>query len=173
MTKYLISFFIIFLVSCSPRTIQVKENAELKFEKTPEYHVNLDAVVKPSSPNFIYGTIENNKVLLPEGTKVSDNKVVVLTSSELNKISQLVDLSILYKDIIYKQEDLINTDINTINSLKEFVEIEKMKSCEYEKMWVNSENSYREEQFQRKTDNFLSRTVQVLLSFGIIVIALQ
>lgn len=176
MNKILLSIFLFLIVSCSPNMVEVKERPNLSFNKTEEYHIDLDSIKKPDPPVFIYGNVKDNgkdiSIIGSEDLK-NINRVVILTPEEFNKISQLVDLSVTYKKIILKQEDLVNEDIKIINSLKEFIEIERLKSDEYEKMWARSENMYRTEEYERRKDNVINKAIQMILSCGIIVVALQ
>jgi len=158
---YLLIFFIFFICSCAPAKFEAKEMSELKFEKTPQYNINLDDIPKPSKiqRQFLNGDFKLTK-------NIDEAKYVLLVPKEYAKIEALLDIIIAYKKIIKEQEVLINSDINIINSLKEFVELERLKAKEYRNLWVDSENAYREERYLHKMDNAINKGTLSLISIG-------
>ena len=83
---------------------------------------------------------------------------------EYAKVGAVVKLAKAYKEIIKEQETLINTDIRIINALKEYIALEQAKAEEYRKLWADSENAYRQEQYYHKLEQALTKG-----AFGVIV----
>ena len=63
-------------------------------------------------------------------------------------MNSLLQLAIGYKEITQEQATLINLHINTINTLKEHIELERAKSLQYRELWINAENNYRYEEWE-------------------------
>lgn len=151
------------LCSCAPAKFIPREMSKLNFEKTPYYNVNLSNIPKPEAIKPIY-VDENFEQATPDKAKF-----VLLTSEEYAKIGGLLKLCKVYKDIIKQQEVIVNNHVDIINSLKEFVELERMKAKEYQSLYADSENAYRSEQYYHKLDNAINKGTFSLLSLGIIV----
>lgn len=176
MRYYLISICFLFVISCSPKMLDVKQAEPIKFEKTEEYKLDLSKIPKPDPLKSLIGVVQdtNGTIQVLDVESLGESKqVMVLTPEEFQKIAQLVNLAVTYKQIVLQQTDLINENINTSNSLKEFVEIERLKSDAYNELWVASENQYRQEAYERRNDNFVNKAIQLFLSCGILVVAVQ
>lgn len=165
MRKYLsLTLSLLFiLTSCAPATFVPREMPQLQFEKTPYYHVDLSNIPKPEAIKPIY--VDENF----EQTTPDKAKYVLLTAEEYAKIGALLKLCKAYKQVIQQQEVIINSHVDIINSLKEFVELERLKAKEYQNLWADSENAYRHEQYYHKLDNAINKGTFGLLSLGVIV----
>jgi len=167
MAKYLISCLLIstmLLSSCAPAMFTSRELSKLNFEQTPYYETDLNKIPKPDKLKPIF--VDKN---FKETTK-ENAEYVLLVPKEYAKIAGLLKLCKAYKDIIKEQEVLINANIDIVNSLKEFVELERLKAQEYQNLWVDAENSYRHEQYYHKLDNAVNKGSFILLTLGIIAV---
>lgn len=163
--KKLVTYFILFLfllTSCAPATIKPIESFNPKFEKTPPYEVGLD-LPKPDKIQPIY--VDENF----QRTTVDKAKFVVLAPKEYAKVAALLKLAKGYKSIAKEQGVLINLHIDTINALKEYVQLEQYKAKAYMELYVNSENAYRQEVYQHKLDNAIHKGLFAVISIGAII----
>jgi hypothetical protein len=152
----------LFLFSCAPKQFIPFEPPDVVFEKTPEYVLDLDSITKPKKIKAIY--VDENFKEVPK----EEAKFVVLAPKEYAKISALLKLAKAYKEIAKEQEVLINTNISVINSLKEYVALEQMKAKEYRQLWADSENAYRQENYNRKIDNAIYKGTFGAIFLGVI-----
>lgn len=162
----LIVFICLTFSGCGPEFIKQEPLPELKFEKTPSYKVDLSSIIKPDKPIHIW-VDENFKQVAAK-----DAKYLLLTNEEYAKYVAQLKIKKTYEEIINQQEILINQYINVINSLKEYVELERLKADEYRKMWVDSENAYRYERHLHSIDNALSRGAFGILTIGSLALAI-
>ena len=93
----------------------------------------------------------------------------MLVPREYAKIAGLLKLCKAYKGIIMEQESLVNTHIQVINSLKEYVAMEQMKAEEYRQLWADSENAYRQERHSNKINEAVNKGLLGFISIGSIV----
>lgn len=162
--KKLISYLLILsmlFIGCAP-TIQ-KRNFIVKFDKTEHYNIDLSTIPKPNmiKPIFVDKDFKE--------TSLDNAEYVLLVPKEYNKIAALLKLCKMYKNIIKEQEVLINTDIDTINALKEYIALEQAKSEEYKELWANSEEAYQKERFYHKVDNAINRGTFLTIIIGVII----
>jgi len=155
------------ITSCAPSQFVAKEPPQIKFQETPKYKIDLSDIVKPDKPIHIWVDEKFQKVDDP-----AKAKYLLLSHSEYAKyVSQLV-IKKKYEEIIFEQETLINTYVDIINGLKELVALEQAKAKAYRDLWVDSENAYRQEQYQHSLDNLTNRGIIGAISIGAIVIAI-
>ena len=169
----ILSFFI-FLTSCAPKPfILSTDYPKLDFERTEQYDIQneLNKIPKPSKLQTIYVQIDidNNIKIVKTADKATH---ILLAPKEYSKVGALVKLAKTYKKIVIEQEFLVNTYINTINGLKELLELERLKVKVYRELYVNSENAYRQELHQHKVDNFINRSCMYLITTGSIALLL-
>jgi len=158
--------FCFFIVGCSPKPFIPMEIPNLTFDKTQSYSLDLSTIPKPDKLIPVF--VDKNYNMVP----INDAKYIILTPIEYAKIAGLLKLTKTYKSITLEQEILINSNIDIINSLKEYVALERMKANEYRNLWVDSENAYREERYTRKWNDFISKGTMSIISIGAIVIAI-
>lgn len=144
--------FLLLIAGCAPTPFVAKEPFKVEFESTPEYKVDLSGIIQPDKPVKVWVDEKFNVV---ESSK--DAKYLVLTKKEYAKYVAQLQIKETYKEIIMQQEILINTYITQINALKEYIALEQAKSQAYKEMWVDSENSYRQEKYDHKMDNIINR----------------
>ena len=151
---YLLSF------GCAPAKFITREPLDTKFEPTPSYNIDLSKIPKPSKlqPMFVD---ENFQEVTPDKAKF-----ILLVPGEYAKIAALVKLAKAYKNIIKEQEILVNTHVDIINALKEYVVLEKAKAKEYRQLWADSENAYRQERYAHSLDNAINKGAFGLMSIG-------
>jgi hypothetical protein len=171
--KFITSIITLVLLSgCAAVQVPYKEIPKLEFEKSPRYEINLDSIQKPSAPKVKYGDYTINdtiKIITPE--EVSSKSVVIFDLEEYKKIGQLTVLALSYKSIIQQQEVLINQKIDIENSLKEFVELERLKSKEYADMWIDNVNMLNQERHSHTQDNVINKIFEAVLASAVLVLA--
>jgi len=160
----------VFLCTSCASTIKREPLPELKLDKTSEYSIDLTKIEKPSPIRPIFAHRDDSGNI--KESSMDDANVVILEQEEYKKVAQLVILATSYKKIIEQQTVLVNNQIDINNSLKEFVELERLKSREYQNMWLDSENTYLSEKYDHKVDNVLNKIVQLILTGAIVAIAL-
>lgn len=167
MVKKLLAIIMVLmlLVSCGPAKFVPVNKEPVKFEATPPYKLNLDEIIKPGKPKHVL--MDENFKAVKDPSKA---KYVVYTKNEFAKIVAHLEIRKAYKDITVEQEILINNYINIINSLKEYVALEQMKSDQYRELWADSENAYRQERYDHKMDNYFHRGVIGVMGFGALLI---
>jgi hypothetical protein len=144
----------------------------LTISDSKPYHVDLDSIPKPSPIIRTYGKFKSDGTIevIPR-SRINESEVVILTHDEYSKVAQLVELASTYKDIVIQQTNLINEKITIENSLKEFIRLEHSKSNLMYNMYVHSENMYRQASYDRKVDNIIAKTVQIILTGCIVGLA--
>lgn len=157
----IITLCLLFFIGCAPKLFVPREIPDIKFEKTESYSVDLSNIPKPDKLKPVFVDSEFKEVTQEEA------EYVLLVPKEYAKVGAVVKLAVAYKDIVKEQETLINTNIDVINSLKEYVALEKAKAEEYRNLWADSENAYRQERYRHKVDQAITRG-----TFGVIVIGL-
>ena len=150
-------------LGCAPPKFIPKSPPIIEFDRTPPYQIDLSSIIKPDKPVYIW----MNKDF--EVVPMKDAKYLVLTKKEFAKFVAQLKIKETYKDIIGKQEILINTKIEIINSLKEYVSLEQMKSKEYRDLWVDSENAYRQEKYYNELNSFISKGFLGVISIGALI----
>lgn len=169
--KLLLISILTFMVGCSGvQTIERQPLPELKFNRTPAYEIDLSTIDKPTPIKPIYAYRDDNGII--KESDIDNANVVILTQEEYKKVAQLVLLASSYKKVIEQQEVLVNNQIDINNSLKEFVELERLKSQQYQEMWVDSENAYLQEKKDHKTDNVIGKIVEMILTGAVIALAI-
>ena len=154
---------IFFMTGCAPAKFIPREMPELKFEKTLPYNVDLSSIIKPEKAVQIW--MDENFKEAPKHKA----KYLVLTNKEYAKYIAQLRIKKTFKSIIKEQEVLINTYIDTINALKELVELERLKSEEYRNLWADSENAYRQEKYYNEMNNLLQKGLLGVISIGAII----
>jgi len=158
---------ILFLASCAPSKFVPREMKVHKFEPTPMYELTDDIVV-PDKPV---------KILLDKNFKVTTNakeaQYIAFAPKEYTKVQAFLKSRQAYKEITEEQAKLINAYIQTINALKEYIALQQLKAEEYRQLWADSENSYRQSQYQHKIDNMYHKTIISIMGLGAIVIAIM
>lgn len=170
--KKIISLFVLFLfiVSCAPAPIKPFEPAKIQFDPTPKYSIaeELEKLPKPEGIHRIFAKKKDENTYVVVGS-ASEADAVLLLPKEYAKVDAVVKLAITYKGTALEQEKLINTYIDQINALKELVILEQQKSNTYRQMWVDSENAFRQEQWQHDWDNRINRTAIYIVTIGSII----
>ena len=138
MRKFIIIGLTLLMFGCSVKPHIPFNAPRIDFKRTPIYKV--DDIQKPSNPS---------QILLTEQFKPTENKdiakYVAFAPNEFAKVVALNQYSNELSDLVDKQEELINTDIATINSLKELIAIKEQMIDQYIVLWSNAENQYRVE----------------------------
>jgi hypothetical protein len=159
--------FALLFTGCAPAEFKPVEPTKYEFDKTPEYKAGLDEIVVPDKPV---------KILLTPEFAVTDDpskaKYVAFAPKEYAKVQAHLKVRQTYKEIAGEQEKLVNTYIEQINALKELLALEQKKAQAYYELWVNSENSYRQEKYARQIDNLYNRSVIGVMSIGVLLIAI-
>lgn len=150
-------------MACAPKAIMPRQLPKLEIEKVEPYSIDLSNIKKPDPIKPIFVDEEFNE------TNVDDAKYIVLLPSDYAKIASVLKLAKAYKEIIKEQEILINSKIDTINALREYLELERMKTQEYVNLWADAETAYRREQYYHNLDNVINKGSFVTLALGIIV----
>lgn len=158
----LLSFIV---VGCAPAPFIAKEPFQVKFDPTLKYEVDLSGIIQPDKPVKIwvdekFNVVENSK----------DAKYLLLTQKEYAKYVAQLQIKETYKEIIKQQEILINTYIDQINALKEYISLEQAKAQSYRELWVDSENAYRQERYDHKMDSLINKGVTGAISLGALVL---
>jgi len=169
--KYSLLLIPLLFSNCAT-TFQPYQPPEIKFERTSKFEVGFQKIENESKKigdiNLVFVKVNetNNNLEIVENEEEATH--ILLIPEDLNKITAKLELGSQYKEIAISEEALINTYINQINALKEFIEIERTKSLVYRELWVNSENAYRQEQKERRHDNILNKVTTFL--FGTVAI---
>lgn len=162
-------FLILFVCcSCSPSLIQIKEQQDIKFDKTPDYNIHdeLEIIPKPDIIEPVYVKFENNQLMILSEEEKEKATHILLAPKEYAKIGGLLKLTKAYKSIVLDQEVLVNTYIAQINAFKEYLELERQKTLAYQELYINSENSYRLEKNEHRIDNFINKTGIYIVTIG-------
>lgn len=149
------------IMGCAPKQFVPYEPPVIKFDKTAPYEgIDFDAIPKPNKIKPIF--VDENFKEVP----AEEAKFVLLVPKEYAKVAAVVKLAKTYKLLAQEQEVLINTNVNIINSLKEYVALEQMKATTYRRLWADSENAYRQERYQHKLDNAINKGASVAIAIG-------
>ena len=151
---------VILSFGCAPAKFIAREPLVVKFDPTKYYKIDLSKIPKPSKLQPIF-VDENFKKVPPDQAKF-----ILLMPAEYAKIAGLVKLAKAYKNIIKEQSILVNTHVDIINALKEYVALEKAKAKEYRDLWADSENAYRQERYAHSLDNAINKGAFGLMSIG-------
>lgn len=154
-------------LGCAPKFIppDVKP-LEIKFDPTPKYNIDLSTIPKPEKPV---------KIWVDENFQVTDEKnakYLILAPQEYAKYIAQLQIKETYKEIIGKQEILINTYIDQINALKELLAMENAKAMYYRELWINAENAYQQEKFDHQVSNTINRVITGVITVGAIVVCI-
>lgn len=158
--KRYIWLLLIFLISCGPKEFVPYEPPKIDFNATKPYTLDLSSIQKPDKLQPIFVDKDFNEV------DMNNASYIVLTPKEYGKINTLLKIATTYKKVALEQAELVNIHIDTINSLKEFLELERNKSLQYRELWINAENNYRYEKYEHTKDNFINKTGMYLISIG-------
>jgi hypothetical protein len=158
----LLSFIV---VGCAPAPFIAKEPLQVKFDPTPKYEVDLSGIIQPDKPVKVWLDKQLNVI---QDSK--DAKYLLLTQKEYAKYVVQLQIKETYKEIIMQQEILINTYIDQINSLKEYIALEQAKAQSYRGLWVDSENAYRQERYDHKMSNLINKGVTGAISLGALIL---
>lgn len=167
--------FLIFILTNCATTFEPYKPPEITFEKTPKFQVGFEKIDEESKKIgdvnlvFVKVNMDTNEIEMVDNDE--DATHILLIPEDLNKITAKLEVGAKYKQIAISEEALINTYIDQINALKEFIEIERVKSLAYRELWVSSENAYREEKKDRRMDNLSNKITTFLLS-GIAILAI-
>ena len=149
------------VMGCAPKQFIPYEPPAVEFERTPQYEgIDFDSIPKPSKIKPVF--VDENFKEVP----AEEAKFVLLVPKEYAKVAAVVKLAKTYKQLAQEQEVLINTNVDIINSLKEYVALEQMKAKEYRRLWADSENAYRQERYQHKLDNAINKGVTATIAIG-------
>jgi hypothetical protein len=173
-TKILILLCLFFLfISCAPRQFTPYKPTDLKIESTPLYSIksDLESIPKPDKlvPMYVQKTSETNFEVVEDSNKATH---ILLAPEEYAKVGAVIKLAKTYKEIILINESIVNTYIDQINALKELSSLEREKVISYRELWVNSENMYRQEKFEHKTDNIINKGGMYIISLGSLLLLL-
>lgn len=133
----------------------------------PPYIVDLDSIPKPDKIKPIYVDSDFKQV-----NTASEAAYVMLVPKEYAKIGQLLKLAKTYKGIVEEQGNLVNHNIDIANGLKEYLALEQEKAEQYKKLWVDSENAYRQEKLDHTMSNLVHRTGMIVITVGAIVVCI-
>ena len=137
---------------------------KVEYKPTPPYNIDLTRIPKPEKLKPLFMNKDFKEV-----DDMERAVYVVLVPKEYAKIAALLKLTKTYKGIIGEQEKLINTHIEIINSLKEYLALEQAKTEEYRNLWVDSENAYRQERYNHKIENAINKGLLGAISIGSII----
>jgi hypothetical protein len=168
-----LTLVVLLSISCAPQLYQVKDQPLIDLPKEEKYNVNLDSLnkYKPQPIQEQYGRYnKDGKIELISGADIKNVDVVVLTPQEYSKIDQILTLTTNYKQVIYLQEALINSRIDTTNQLKELLKLESMKSNELYKLGIERKNDLLMEKYETREER-LWGYLQVLLMGGVAIAA--
>ena len=166
MKKIILLLFIFIICSCSPAQYQPIQPMSIEFKPTSEYDVDLSKIPKPKKlePIFVNALFER----VPK----EEAKYVLLVPKEYGKIAGLLKLTKTYKNIILEQENLVNAHIDILNSMKQYNALEQKKTKQYRDLWVDSENSYRQERHRSEMRDMLFKGTLGFFGVAGVVIAI-
>ena len=152
------------LVSCAPKEFTPYTPEKLVFEKTPYYELDLSRLGE--FPDLVPIYVDENFKEVPR----KEAKYAVLAPAEFKKIAIMKKAYLTNRKVAFEQAKLINTNVEIINGLKEFVTLEQQKTSAYRELWINSENNYRQEQHNRRMDDLQNKAVWGLVILGTAVV---
>jgi hypothetical protein len=164
MVRYIILLISsILCIGCAPPKFIPKEPPVIAFQKELPYTVDLSDIITPDKPVYLWVDKDFNQVPMNDAT------YLLLTKKEFAKFTAQLKIKETYKEIIMKQEVLINAKIAIINSLKEYVALEQMKVTEYRSLWADSENAYRQEKYYNEINNVINKGFLGFISIGALI----
>lgn len=153
-------------IGCAhPKPFEPFKPPEIKFEKTAIYELDITKLKKPDKPVQIW--LDEKFKPTEDETKV---QFIAFAPSEFAKI---VALNRLYNDqqeIIVKQIELVNLNIEIVNSLKQLMALKNAEINEYISLWANAENAYRSERYEHQMNNLVNRTAMYLIAIGSVIL---
>jgi len=166
--------FLVLLVSCAPKAFTPYKPPDLKLNETPPYSIkkDLDNLQSPDKLVPIYIKKTDDELSYIVVGSIEEGTHILLAPKEYAKVGAIVKLTRTYKEIVLVNETIINTYIDEINALKELSALEREKVISYRELWVNSENMYRAEKYEHKTDNMINRSGMYIISIGSILLLL-
>lgn len=157
---------LLFLCSCAPAQYKPAEPFQVKFEPMSPYTIDLSIIPKPDKIKPLYVDKEFKEV------EKELAKYVLLIPEEYAKVAGLLKLAKAYKEIILAQEKLVNANIDIMNSLKEYSTLEQAKTKQYRDLWVDSENSYRQERYHSQVQETMFKWTLGFFGVAGVVIAI-
>ncbi len=157
------------LFGCGVKNVSAPEIPSLDFEKTEPYVLDLTPIenLKPDPLKPVF--LDENMNQIDDPYKAS---YVLLTPNEYSKISVIIKMGVAYKNVVKEQEQLVNIKIDIINALKEHIELQRKIANSYRELWINSENSYRQEKHDHKVDNAINKVTYLGTVGGFLVFLL-
>lgn len=155
---------LLMLISCAPKQFNPYAPEDLVFERTEFYELDLSKLGEVPTISPIY--VDENFKEVP----LKEAKYAVLIPEEYKKVSIMKKALLANRKVAFEQAKLINTNIEIVNSLKEYAELERAKAKAYRELWVNSENNYRQEQFNRKMDDLQNKATWGVVILGTLVV---
>ena len=159
------------LFGCAPSKFEPYTPPPIHYDKLEDYDVQemLAKIPKPDRLAPIYVILEGDYVNRLKKDQKELATHILLVPKEYAKIGGVVKLAKTYKEIVIEQEILINTYIAQINALREMLVLERQKAILYKELWADSENAYRQEQYEHNRDNILNRTGMYIITIGSII----
>ncbi len=163
-------WYLLFINSgCSaldPKPFDPYKPPNIKFEETAPYEL-AERIKMPTKPALIY--LDANYKVTKDKKQV---KYFAMTHKEWKKIEALLIGFKARGKVINEQANLVNIHIAEINELKKLIALKEASRDEYIALLVNAENAYRSEKAYHMLDNFINKTIIVLLGAGLVLIAL-
>lgn len=163
--KYFLLFILLLTSGCAAK-FEAPPLADIKLENDKPYVLDLSTIAKPEKMNTIW-VDENYNETTPENAKYA-----LLTQEEYAKIGQLIKLALTYKELAVQESELVNLKIDTINSLKAYVELERFKAQEYRSFYQEAQNRYLQERHDHKVDKIVDKAIWFTTVAGAIVLAI-
>lgn len=169
--KYIILALCFCLCCCAPAKFEPFKPPMIELPPTDNYSIKetIENLPKPESLKIIWLKKEGDIYVV---TERAEGTHVLLAQSEYAKVGVLLKRAIALKDIALEQEILINTYIDQLNEVKSIFTLEQQKSIDYRRLWIESENAYRQEAAQHKLDNTINRGAMYFITVGSIVVLL-
>ena len=160
----LIFLLILTLTGCATKepTYEKPQLTPLTFKDIEHYNPNItmDSKLKEAGPPTFLKMAKDshgNIFVIPDTDKTTKPEFVGFVVSDLSKIEAMVDAKNAYRDITTAQGDVINAHIDTINALQKYVEIERQLTIGYYDLWQASQEAYRLERKEHRTDNLINK----------------
>ena len=136
----------------SSSNYETYEPPTLQFDEFPTYSSNVEQLTPIEQPNFLYVKIVgDNLEILPPGRE-DESTHVIFEPSEFRKVSALVDRAITYRDMVKKEEEVINKNIDAINRYLGYLEMERELTRQYYFMWQDVRETYAREKISQLHD---------------------
>lgn len=165
MKRLIFVALIIGCVGCAPKPFEPFTPPQITLNDVPPYELNLEPIDIGDPPIPIYLDKNFHQV----GPKDKTAYYVAYAPSERDKILKVVRLAKRYREIIEEQSVTISEGIDLQNMKADLFMMEQYKANTYRELWVNSENAYRQEHYERTMDNAFNRaTIGVVTVAGII-----